>query len=64
MVYNLPSKAQLILSYKNNTLINTELDVVQFGTQDVLTKRMFDSRKQPIKVEFYPHLGAIKQITQ
>ena len=64
VVYNLPSKAQLTLSYRNNTLLNMEIDVVQYGTQDVLTKRMFDSRKQPIKVEFYPHLGAIKQITQ
>lgn len=64
VIYNLPSKAQLTLSYRNNTLLNTEIDVVQYGTQDVLTKRMFDSRKQPIKVEFYPHLGAIKQITQ
>lgn len=64
VVYNIPSKAQLTLSYKNNTLLNTEVDIVQYGTQDVLTKRMFDSRKQPVKVEFYPHLGAIKQITQ
>lgn len=64
VIYNIPGKAQLTLSFRNNTLLNTEMDVVQFGTQDVLTKQMFDSRKQPIKVEFYPHLGAIKQITQ
>lgn len=64
VIYNIPSKALLTLSYSNQELINTEVDVVQYGTQDVLTKRMFDSRKQPIKVEFYPSLGAIKQITQ
>lgn len=64
VIYNIPSKAQLIASFQNKTLLNTEVDVVQYGSQDVLTKEMFDSRKQPIKVEFYPHLGAIKQITQ
>ena len=64
VIYNVPSKAMLTLSYNHKTLLNTEVDVVQYGSQDVLTKRMFDSRKQPIKVEFYPHLGAIKQIKQ
>ncbi|NLZ96134.1 MAG: DUF4831 family protein [Bacteroidales bacterium] len=64
VIYNIPSKAQLIVNYQNKTLLNTEVDVVQYGSQDVLTRQMFDSRKQPIKVEFYPHLGAIKQITQ
>lgn len=64
LIYNIPSKAQLIVSFQNKTLLNTEVDVVQYGTQDVLTKQMFDIRKQPVKVEFYPHLGAIKQITQ
>lgn len=64
LIYNIPSKAQLTISYNNEVLSNKEVDVVQYGTQDVLTSRMFDSRKQPIKVIFYPELGAIKQIIQ
>ena len=64
LVYNIPSKAQLTISYNNEVMSNKEVDVVQYGTQDVLTNRMFDSRKQPIKVIFYPELGAIKQIIQ
>lgn len=64
LVYNIPSKANLLVSFEHKTLINTEVDIVQYGTQDVLTKRMFDIRKEPVKVQFYPHLGAIKQITQ
>ena len=64
LVYNIPSKAQLTLTYHNQVLSNKEVDVVQYGSQDVLTSRMFDSRKQPIKVLFYPELGAVKQITQ
>ena len=64
VVYNIPGKAKLTISYGNKVLADLETDVVQYGTQDVLTKQMFDSRKQPIKVQFYPHLGAVKQITQ
>lgn len=64
VVYNIPGKAQLTLEFKNRTIKNQEIDVVQFGTQDVLTKRMFDNLKQPVKVIFYPNLGAVKQIIQ
>lgn len=64
VIYNIPSKATLTLGYHNKIILDTEVDIVQYGTQDVLTRQMFDSRKKPIKVEFYPHLGAIKQITQ
>ena len=64
VVYNIPGKAQLTLEFKNRTLKNQEMDVVQFGSQDVLTKRMFDNMKQPVKVIFYPNLGAVKQIIQ
>ena len=62
VVYNIPGRAQLTLAFKNRTLKNQEMDVVQFGSQDVLTKRMFDNMKQPVKVIFYPNLGAVKQI--
>jgi len=64
VVYNVPGKAQLTLEFKNKTLKNLETDIVQFGTKDVLAKKMFDNMKQPIKVVFYPDLGAIKQIIQ
>ena len=64
IVYNIPGKAQLTVEYKNRTWINREIDVVQYGSQDVLTKKMFDNMKQPVKVIFYPDLGAIKQIIQ
>ena len=64
LVYNIPSKGSLSVTFRNQTLVNKEIDVVQFGSQDVLVKRMFDNKKQPIKVIFYPELGAIKQIIQ
>ncbi len=64
LVYNIPGKANLSIEFKNQTVKNMETDVVQFGTKDVLVKKMFDNMKQPIQVIFYPELGAIKQIIQ
>ncbi len=64
LVYNIPGQAQLTIEFNNKTIVNKKVDVVQFGTQDVLTKKMFDNMKQPIRVIFYPELGAIKQIIQ
>lgn len=64
IVYNVPGKAGLIIEFKNKVLMNKEVDVVQYGTQDVLAKKMFENAKQAVKVHFYPDLGAIKQIIQ
>lgn len=64
IVYNVPGKAMLNIEFRNRMLANKEVDVVQYGTQDVLVRRMFDNTKQPVKVYFYPELGAIKQIIQ
>lgn len=64
LVYNIPGKADLKIEFKNKLFVDTEVDIAQYGSKDVLTKNMFDSRKQPIKVIFYPELGAIRQIIQ
>ena len=64
IVYNIPGKANLSIEFKNKTVKQIETDVVQFGTKDVLVKRMFDNNREPVKVYFYPELGAIKQLIQ
>ena len=64
VVFNIPAKADLKVSYKGKEYVNTEFDVVQFGSKEVLTNRMFENNKKPIKVIFYPNLGAIKQIIE
>ncbi|MDR0333724.1 MAG: DUF4831 family protein [Dysgonamonadaceae bacterium] len=64
LVYNIPGKANLTIEFRNRTLKNTEVDVVQYGSQDVLTRRMFDNNRQPIRILFHPELGAIRQIIQ
>lgn len=62
IIYNIPGKANLKIEFNNKAWINKPCDVVQFGTQDVLSPQEIDGRKQPVKVIFYPELGAIKQI--
>lgn len=64
IIFNIPGKATLEVIYDNKTWVNKTCDIVQYGTQDVLTPQMFDNNKAPIKVIFYPELGAIKQIIQ
>lgn len=64
IVYNIPGKAELTIEFQNRIVKQLDTDIVQFGIKDVLVKKMFDNRKQPVKVIFYPELGAIKQIIQ
>lgn len=64
IIYNIPSKAALQISYNGRNYVQRDYDVVQYGIQDVLAPKMFDNNKLPIKVVFYPEIGAIKQIIQ
>lgn len=64
IIYNIPSKAALQISYNGRNYVQKDCDIVQYGVQDVLTPKMFDNNKLPIKVIFYPDMGAIKQIIQ
>lgn len=61
IVYNIPAKATYQLEFKGKMIVNKECDVVQFGTQDVLDNKQFGDRSNPLKVIFYPDLGAIKE---
>lgn len=64
IVYNVPAKAAMKITFGNKDMMNKECDIVQYGTQDVLAPTMFDNNKRPIKVIFYPELGAVQQIIQ
>lgn len=64
IIYNIPNKATLQISYNGKDYIRKECDIVQYGIQDVLVPKMFDNNKMPVKVIFYPDMGAIKQIIQ
>lgn len=64
IIYNIPNKAALLISYNGKDYVRKEFDIVQYGIQDVLVPKMFDNNKMPVKVIFYPDMGAIKQIIQ
>ena len=64
IIYNIPGKASVTISMNKKTLLKGEVQVTQFGSQEGLAPVMFEDKKAPIKVYFYPETGAIKQIIQ
>lgn len=64
IVYNIPGKASVELSMGGKPLWEGDVMVTQFGTCEGLAPVMFEDKKAPVKVYFYPETGAIKQIIQ
>ncbi len=64
IVYNLPGKAFVEAYYGTQQVYKGEVQVVQFGTKQTLSTSMFEDKKGPVRVIFYPETGAIKQIIQ
>ena len=64
IIYNVPGKADARIEMGDKQLYRGEVQVVQFGSHEALAPVMFEDRKAPIKVFFYPETGAIKQIIQ
>lgn len=64
IVYNIPGKANVELLMNKRTLYKGEVQITQFGTQEGLASVMFEDKRAPVKVYFYPETGAIKQIIQ
>ncbi|MDR2138148.1 MAG: DUF4831 family protein [Tannerella sp.] len=64
LIYNVPGKAQIEIKSGLKTLYKGEIPVVQFGTTESLAPTLFEDKKNPVKIFFYPETGAIKQIIQ
>lgn len=64
IIYNVPGKAELDITMNRKSLFKGEVQVAQFGTQENLVPVIFENKKVPVKVFFYPETGAIKQIIQ
>ena len=62
IIYNVPGKARVEIIYNNKTLLKKDTPVVQFGTQEALAPAIFEDKKQPVKVVFYPETGALRQV--
>lgn len=64
VIYNIPGKADVEIVMNQKTLYKGDVQVTQFGTVESLAPVMFEDKKMPVKVLFYPETGAIKQIIQ
>ncbi len=64
IIYNVPGKASVEILMNQKALFKGEVQVTQFGSIESLAPAMFEDKKMPVKVYFYPETGAIKQIIQ
>ncbi len=64
IVYNIPGKANIEIYSNKKTFFKGEAQITQFGSKEALAPVMFEDKKAPVKVIFYPETGAIKQIIQ
>lgn len=64
IIYNVPGKAQVEIVMNRKSLLKGEVQIVQFGRRENLIPVLFEDKKVPVKVFFYPETGAIKQIIQ
>jgi len=63
LVYNVPGWGRAEIFYNNKSLLRKETLVVQFGIRDILLPILFEDKKQPIKITFFPETGSINNIT-
>jgi hypothetical protein len=64
LIYNVPGKARMEILAGREALYRGEILVAQFGRRDNLAPTLFEDRKKPVKIYFYPETGAIRQIIQ
>lgn len=64
IIYNIPGKASIEILMNKKSLYKGEAQITQFGSREGLAPVMFEDKKAPVKVSFYPETGAIKQIIQ
>jgi hypothetical protein len=64
IVYNVPGTASVEIFYGVNSLYKNTFQIVQFGNKQVLAPSLFEDKKAPVRIYFYPQTGAIKQIIQ
>lgn len=64
IIYNVPGKASIEILMNKKSLYKGEAQITQFGSREGLAPVMFEDKKAPVKVFFYPETGAIKQIIQ
>jgi hypothetical protein len=64
LIYNVPGKAGVEIEMNRKSLYKGETQVAQFGRRENLVPAVFENKKTPVKIFFYPETGAIRQIIQ
>ena len=64
IVYNIPGTASVEVFYGTDRIYYGEHPVTQFGITQTLATSLFEDKKAPVRIYFYPNTGAIKQIIQ
>lgn len=62
--YNVPGQGAVEIFYGVNKMWSGTLDLSQFGIVQILANPIFEDKKAPVKVYFYPETGGIKRIIQ
>jgi hypothetical protein len=62
IVYNIPGKAKIEIYTATQNMGSATVNVTQFGTSEILATELFEDRKEPVQIFFYPSTGAIRQI--
>jgi hypothetical protein len=64
LIYNLPAKAFVEIVFDTKMLYSGEHLIAQFGETERLLPEIFEDKKAPVKVYFYPETGSLKQVIQ
>ena len=64
IVYNIPGKASVEVFFGTKQMFKGDTEIAQFGSKRILGISIFEDKKGPVKVYFYPETGGIKQIIQ
>ena len=62
--YNIPGQGLAEIYFGTNQLFKATFNITQFGTTQVLANPIFEDKKTPVKVYFYPETGGIKNVEQ
>lgn len=62
VMYTVPGKADVTLTYRGKTVARQSVEVAQFGVQFGLDPKIFTDKKAPAYVIFNPESGSIKEI--
>lgn len=62
VMYKIPGKAQITLTYEGKEVFKNAFDVAQFGVDYGLNPALFTDKKNPTFVKFHPSTGGIKEI--